>query len=268
LPIEPDFEKKRKKLGNEQGIAVWGPVDPPEKLGIRRTSVAVDWDVCEGCGICIEVCPVKLFEWMETSDHPTSAKKPLPARESDCVQCFRCEKECPVEAMRVTYGGSIWENAVLSLMFAQIMVGIGYGTILGPYLGLRFPLYAGWVLSVVSLPFWFSTLTYFPKKGRPQEGKKFVDTTVVVDSGTYAIVRHPQILGCMMLMSASFLVSQHWLSAIVGIPISVWLYREIPKEEKGSMIRFGDDYKRYMQKVPKLNPFVGAVRLLHRREGK
>jgi NAD-dependent dihydropyrimidine dehydrogenase PreA subunit len=266
VPIDPGFRKKREKAGEEKGIAIWGPVNPPERLGIRGTIVAVDWDICEGCGICVEICPVKLFEWREASGHPTSPRKPLPAREPDCVQCFRCERECPAGAIRITYGGSVLENAILSLMFAQIMVGIGYGTIFGPYLGIRFALYAGWVLSLVSLPFWFSTLIYFPRKGEPQEGKRFVDTTVLVDSGIYSLVRHPQFLGCIMLMSASILVSQHWLAAIVGIPISVWLYREIPKEEEGSMIRFGDDYKHYAERVPKLNPFVGALRLLQRRQ--
>lgn len=148
-----------------------GPVDPPKRLGIRGTNVAIDWDVCEGCGVCLEACPVKLYEWRETSGHPTSEKKPFPARESDCVQCFRCENKCPVKAIRVTYGGPGWASAILLLMFTQIVLGIGYGTIFGPYLGYRLPLYAGWILSVVSLPFWFSTLIYFPKRGRPQEGK-------------------------------------------------------------------------------------------------
>jgi len=67
-------------------------------------------------------------------------------------------------------------------------------------------------------------------------------------------------------MSASILISQHWLSAIIGIPIAVWLHTEyLPKEEKGLLIRFGDDYRRYMEKVPRLNPIVGLIRLLRER---
>ena len=34
------------------------------------------------------------------------------------------------------------------------------------------------------------------------------------------------------------------------------------KEEKGLIIRFGDDYKRYMKRVPGLNPLLGVMRLL------
>ena len=75
LPIDAYFQKNRKKVGKEKGIAIWGPVDPPEKLGIHGTHVAIDWDICTGCGVCLEVCPQQLYEWAETSGHPTSGKK-------------------------------------------------------------------------------------------------------------------------------------------------------------------------------------------------
>ena len=91
-----------------------------------------------------------------------------------------------------------------------------------------------------------------------------MDTTVVVDSGTYGIVRHPQILGCILLMSASILISQHWLSAIIGIPIIVWSYMEAAKAEEGLILKFGDDYKRYMQRVPRMNLLSGILRLRRR----
>ena len=53
----------------------------------------------------------------------------------------------------------------------------------------------------------------------------------------------------------------HWLSAIIGVPIALWIYTEIPKEEKGLIIKFGDEYRNYVQKVPKLNPLLGVIRL-------
>jgi protein-S-isoprenylcysteine O-methyltransferase Ste14 len=262
VSIDPDFQKKREKVGKEEGIAIWGPVEPPKKLGIRGTYVAVDWDICTGCGVCLEVCPVNLYDWIDTSDHPTSEKKAFPARESDCIQCFQCDKKCPAQAIRVIFWPTGWLTVMAYLMLAQIIVGVAYGTFIGPYLGLRIPLYIGWVIFPIGLFFMVSPGIYFPKKGRPQEGKTTMDTTVLVDIGTYGIVRHPMYLGSVLLVSSSILVSQHWLSAIIGILTAVWGYTQLLKEEKGLVIRFGDDYIHYMQRVPKLNPLLGIIRLL------
>jgi protein-S-isoprenylcysteine O-methyltransferase Ste14 len=267
LPIDPDFQKNREKVGKEEGIAIWGPVDLPEKLGIRGTSVAVDWDICTGCGACLEVCPVELYEWRDAPSHPNSEKKAFPARESDCIQCFQCDKRCPVQALRVIfYPTSIFFTVMAYLTMAQMIFGVAYGTFMGPSLRLRILLYIGWAIVPIGFFFMVSPGIYFQKKGRPQEGKTTMDTTVLVDSGTYGIVRHPMMLGSIMVMSASILISQHWLSAMIGIPIAVWLYTEyLPKEERGLIIRFGDDYRRYMEKVPGLNPIVGLIRLLRER---
>jgi NAD-dependent dihydropyrimidine dehydrogenase PreA subunit len=142
LPIDPDFRKKMEKAGEEKGIAVWGPVDPPEKLGIRGTYVAVDWDVCTGCGMCLEICPKQLHEWVETSGHPTSEKKAFPARELDCGQCYKCETKCPVQAIRIVYPELTgWQNLLAWLTFISAFLqpigGVLYGVLFGPSLGLQ-----------------------------------------------------------------------------------------------------------------------------------
>jgi len=273
LPIEPDFQKKRKKVGKEKGIAIWGPVDPPEKLGIHGTYVAIDWDICTGCGVCLDVCPQQLYEWVETSGHPTSEKKAFPAREPDCVQCYKCETKCPTQAIRIEYypasgqGPTGWLVSLAGyLFFLQAIGGTIYGALFGPSLGLQTLFYVGWLILPVALLFLFSLIIYFKREGKPGEGKGPMDTTVLVDSGTYAIVRHPFALGGILLISASILISQHWLAAIVGVPIIVWMYLEVVKEEKGLMVKFGDDYKRYMQKVPRMNFILGIIRLLRRKK--
>ena len=267
MPIDPDFQKRRKKVGKEKDIAIWGPVDPPAKLGIRGTCVAVDWDVCEGCGVCLKVCPQQVYEWVETSGHPTSEKKAFPARELDCAQCYKCETKCPVQAIRIVYPGPTGWLAYLSyLFFPQVIAGIIYGVLFGPSLGLQSLFYAGWLILPVALLFFFSIVIYFKREGKPGEGKSLMDTTVLVDSGTYAIVRHPQVLGSILLMSAAILISQHWLVAIAGVIISASSYREQVKLEKRLLVKFGDDYKRYMQKVPRINFVLGVIRLLQRRK--
>jgi len=271
LPIDPDFQKKREKVGKEEGIAVWGPVDPPEKLGIRGTYVAIDWDICTGCGVCLEVCPQQLYEWVETSGHPTSEKKAFPAREPDCVQCYKCETKCPTQAIRIVYPELTgWLNllAWLSfiLVFLQPIGGIIYGVWFGPSLGLQALFYVGWFVLVLGFLFALLSLIYFSKRGKPVEGRGIMATTVLVESGTYGIVRHPQFLGVALMVCASILVSQHWLFALIGVPLIVLLFTKWIKDSEEHLIaKFGDDYKRYMERVPRINFISGIIRLLRKK---
>ena len=269
MPIDPNFQKKRKKVGKEKGIAIWGPADPPEKLGIRGTYVAVDWDLCTGCGVCLEVCPQQLYEWVETSGHPTSEKKAFPARESDCMECYKCEDKCPVQAIRIVHGATGSENLLewLSFIsaFLQPIGGTIYGVLFGPSLGFQELFYVGWVVLVLGFLLVLSSLVYFSKRGKPAEGRGIMGTTVLVESGTYGIVRHPQFLGIALMMCASILVSQHWLFALMSVPLIASLPKWTKDSEAHLIAKFGDDYKRYMQKVPRMNLFLGILRLLRRR---
>ena len=70
MAIDSNFEANRERVGEEDGVAVWGPVEPPEKQGIRGTPVAVDFDICLADGACLEDCPVDVFEWVDTPGHP------------------------------------------------------------------------------------------------------------------------------------------------------------------------------------------------------
>ena len=101
MPIDPDFKSKRQVVDKHQGHDVWGPVEPPTKLGIHGNIVAVDFDLCTGEGTCIDVCPVSVFEWFETPGHPTSSKKADPTKESECIFCMACEVQCPEQAIKV-----------------------------------------------------------------------------------------------------------------------------------------------------------------------
>ena len=271
MPIDPDFQKKRERVEKEEGVAVWGPVDPPEKLGIRGTYVAVDWDLCTGCGVCLKVCPQQLYEWMETSGHPVSEKKAFPARESDCGQCYKCETQCPVQAIRIVYPGLTgWLNFLawltFPLLFLQLIGGIIYGVLYGPSLGLQALFYVGWVVLVSGGLLVLTSLIYFSKRGKPVEGRGLMRTTVLVESGTYAIVRHPQFLGFILMMCAPILVSQHWLFVIISVPLIVPMFKWIKEAERNLVAKFGDDYRRYMEKVPRINLVLGVVRLMQRRK--
>src|SRR5258708_8371563 len=97
-PIDPDFMKHRTVVGKGEGGAydIWGPVEPPTKLGIHGTAVAVDYDLCVADGACIDACPVNVFDWQETPGPPASAKNPPPIPPKYCIFRPAFDTLCPV----------------------------------------------------------------------------------------------------------------------------------------------------------------------------
>jgi NAD-dependent dihydropyrimidine dehydrogenase PreA subunit len=101
MAIDPNFDQNRNRVGEENGVTVWGPVDEPEQLGIHGTHVAVDYDICIADGACLENCPVDVFTWVDTPGHPKSEEKVEPTHESQCIDCMLCVDICPVDAIDV-----------------------------------------------------------------------------------------------------------------------------------------------------------------------
>ncbi|MBA7710534.1 hypothetical protein ES703_119477 [subsurface metagenome] len=115
--------------------------------------------------------------------------------------------------------------------------------------------YVGWIFWVVGMVFVILPYYYiYYRKVR-----------VLVDSGIYAVVRHPLYLGWILsIFVATIFLYQHWLFVIIGIPGIASVYLISRQEEHFNIERFGDDYKRYMQRVPRMNLLVGVIRLARR----
>ena len=112
LAIDPDFKSKRQKIESDKPYDVYGPVNAPEILGIHGSTVAVDFDICIADGVCIDVCPTAVLEFIDTPGtnphklHPdlpplVAEKKAAPMREDDCIFCMACEQQCPVTAIKI-----------------------------------------------------------------------------------------------------------------------------------------------------------------------
>jgi len=107
------------------------------------------------------------------------------------------------------------------------------------YYTLDFLVYTGWILLVFSVVIILMAGGEFRKKGRAPKGRSVVYTTAVVDSGIYAVVRHPQYLGFILFVFALVLMSQHWLSLISWMIGSTLFYRDVLREEQMSIKKFG-----------------------------
>jgi len=86
---------------NKNAIKTWGKGATNGRLGVWGEYVSVDFDICVADGACIDACPVNVFEWFDTPGHKASEKKPLMAREPDCIFCLACENVCPPQAIKI-----------------------------------------------------------------------------------------------------------------------------------------------------------------------
>jgi protein-S-isoprenylcysteine O-methyltransferase Ste14 len=125
----------------------------------------------------------------------------------------------------------------------------------------------GWVVWGFGMALVLSPIILFPRRGGVPKGTSFVHTTHLVDTGFYAIVRHPQYLGGILAIFVTTLLwYPHWVFAALGAIGAVLLYISARDEEQTLTQQFGDEYIRYMQRVPRMNLVVGVVRLLQKRE--
>jgi NAD-dependent dihydropyrimidine dehydrogenase PreA subunit len=62
--------------------------------------VTVDLDVCEGAGVCVEVCPMNVYDMVEVGGE----SKAQPTRMEDCILCMACVNACPTQAITVEEG--------------------------------------------------------------------------------------------------------------------------------------------------------------------
>lgn len=124
----------------------------------------------------------------------------------------------------------------------------------------------GWITWALSVVFGVWPIMIFRAKGGVEKGSTYIQTTALVDTGLYAIVRHPQYLAWVLLSVAFMLLGQHWLVVVLGVPPIVSVYLTVPMADQGCIEKFGQEYERYAQRVPPLNFLAGILRLLRRRE--
>ena len=55
----------------------------------------IDEAKCTACGICVDICPLDVFRIDEQGE------KAIIKYLDDCMTCYMCELQCPVEAISV-----------------------------------------------------------------------------------------------------------------------------------------------------------------------
>ena len=127
----------------------------------------------------------------------------------------------------------------------------------------------GWVVWAFGMVLVMTPIIMFPRHGGVPKGKPFVSTTRLVDTGIYRVVRHPQYLGGILgIFIPTLLLYPHWLFGVLGTIGGVVLYMGAREEDQRLIMQFGEDYQRYMQRVPRMNILAGLIRLIRYRTTK
>jgi len=121
--------------------------------------------------------------------------------------------------------------------------------------------WAGWICLWTSGIFGVLPIMTFRRKGGVPKGESYTKTTVLVDTGIYAIVRHPQNGTAWLLINLGvILIAQHWTSLVLGLASMGLVYADNFKDDQYCIAKFGDEYKRYMERVPRVNFVAGIIR--------
>ena len=103
--------------------------------------------------------------------------------------------------------------------------------------GLDYVAMITWLVAMVLI---FAPMLALRRKGGVPPDESFVNTKALVDTGIYALVRHPLYLGWMLMYLVVFLFNPNWVLAaigLVGIACVWWFTRQ---EEQLLIARFGE----------------------------
>lgn len=103
--------------------------------------------------------------------------------------------------------------------------------------------------------------------GEPETGRGVTHTLALVDSGIYALVRHPLYLGWTLIYVAVMAIGQYCFTVLFGL-LGIGCIILISRQEDRRLVkRFGARYEAYLQSVPTMNLLAGGLRWFRRRSG-
>lgn len=82
---------------------------------------------------------------------------------------------------------------------------------------------------------------------------------VLLNRGIYARIRHPRYLGLLCEISGSAFLANYLAAYVVAVATIPVLYLTVLLEERELLRRFGDEYREYMQQVPRFIPRSGSA---------
>ncbi len=111
-----------------------------------------------------------------------------------------------------------------------------------------------WILLILSAYVGIDGFRLLKKKGKP--GRNFENTTVLVKSGIFGLIRHPLYLSLFLLGTGVIMKDPGSWALILGLVTFIGIYFTAWIEEKEMIAKFGDAYRDYMKETKMFIPFI------------
>jgi protein-S-isoprenylcysteine O-methyltransferase Ste14 len=111
-----------------------------------------------------------------------------------------------------------------------------------------------WILLILSAI--FGLAGYFTLKNRGKATGDFENTTVLVKSGVYGLIRHPLYFSLLLLGTGVMMKNLTPATVAAGVANLVALGFTAATEEREMMIKFGKQYHDYMKETKMFIPFM------------
>jgi protein-S-isoprenylcysteine O-methyltransferase Ste14 len=162
-----------------------------------------------------------------------------------------------MQAKREHVSSEIYIHTGLALFLSLLTFELALGTFeLWGQLNIRWLTIVGLLLQIPSGYLVASSIHALKYKGKPKI-TDFTATTTFIDSGIYSFVRQPMTLGMAIWSVALILVFQSILAVILGVVSLFCFWISARKESEYDIRKFGNAYKKYIQKVPMWNILKG-----------
>lgn len=111
-----------------------------------------------------------------------------------------------------------------------------------------------WILLILSA--WSGLAGYFTLKGKGKADGNFENTTVLVKSGIYGLIRHPLYFSLLLLGTGIMMKNLSLPSITAGMVNLVALWFTARTEEKEMIDKFGQQYRDYINETRMFIPFI------------
>lgn len=111
-----------------------------------------------------------------------------------------------------------------------------------------------WILLILSAYFGLAGYLLLKRKGKPE--KNFENTTVLVKSGVYGLIRHPLYFSLFLLGTGVMMKDPSLPSLLLGAVNLIAVWFTALTEEKEMIEKFGEPYKDYIKETKMFIPFI------------